>query len=219
MKHMADTAFSKVVYDKTRIPEWTNAVGEAIAAIGGGNIADAVSVIGVGKMQDGYIDLLSNTVDTTKDLMGATESALGAEKANNTSAILALQETSRIPLYQVRSALHKCIEDLANIWADMMYAYYPAERLFVSLNGGEPSAYAMDLSLLKNLLPSAKVDISEISRYSTSSAQNLLDKLLEKGHITPAEYLRRIPAGIIPEKDELIEALLQRETKGENVYE
>jgi hypothetical protein len=219
MKHMVDTAFSKVVYDKTRIPEWTNAVGEAIAAIGGGNISDAVSVIGVGKMQDGYIDLLSNTVDTTKDLMGATESALGAEKANNTSAILALQETSRIPLYQVRSALHKCIEDLANVWADMMYAYYPAERLFINLKDSEASAYTMDLSLLKNLLPSAKVDIAEISRYSSSSTQNLLDKLLEKGHITPAEYLKRIPAGLIPDKDELIEAVIQRETKGESNYE
>ena len=225
MKHMIDTAFSKVIYDKTRIPEWTNGVGEAIAAIGGGNISDAVSVLGVGKMQDGYIDLLNTTVDTTKDLMGATESALGAEKANNTSAILALQETSRIPLYQVRSALHQCIEDLANIWADMMYAYYPAERLFISIKDGEPTAYTMDLSVLKNLLPSAKVDIAEISRYNTSTAQIMLDKLLDKGHITPAEYLMRIPTGLIPEKDSLIESILQRanasntQTQGEDIYE
>ena len=33
MKHMTDTAFSKVVYDKTKIPEWTNRIGEAIAAV------------------------------------------------------------------------------------------------------------------------------------------------------------------------------------------
>ena len=35
MKHMIDTAFSKVIYDKTRIPEWTNEVGEAIGVAGG----------------------------------------------------------------------------------------------------------------------------------------------------------------------------------------
>ena len=34
MKHMTDTAFSKVIYDKTKIPEWSNEVGEAIAAVG-----------------------------------------------------------------------------------------------------------------------------------------------------------------------------------------
>ena len=211
MKHMIDTAFSKVIYDKTRIPEWSNGVGEAIAAIGGGNISDAVSVLGVGKLQDGYIELLNNTVDTTKDLMGATESALGDEKANNTSAILALQETSRIPLYQVRSALHQCIEDLANVWADMMCAYYPSERLLVSVRDGEAEAISTDFSVLKNVLLSAKVDISEIKRYSSSSTQSMLDKLLDSGHITPSEYLRRIPNGLVPERDELIAAMIQRE--------
>ena len=49
LKHMSNTAFSKVIYDKTRIPEWSNEVGEAIGAIGGGSMADAVSVVGVGK--------------------------------------------------------------------------------------------------------------------------------------------------------------------------
>ena len=83
---------------------------------------------------------------------------------------------------------------------------------------------SQDLSLLKSILPSAKVDIAEISRYSSSSAQNILDMLLEGGHITPAEYLARIPAGVIPEKDSLIEAIPQRGSekdvaKGESIYE
>ena len=211
MKHMADTAFSKVIYDKSRIPEWTNGIGEAIAAVGGGNISDAVSVLGVGQMQEQYIELINNTVDTTKDIMGATESALGDEKANNTSAILALQETSRIPLHQVRSALHKCIEDLANIWADMMCAYYPSERLLISEEKGETEAHSVDFSALRKGVLSARVDLSEITRYNASSAQSMLDKLLNGGYITPAEYLRRIPAGIIPERAELIEAIEQRE--------
>ncbi|MBO7376737.1 MAG: DUF4340 domain-containing protein, partial [Clostridia bacterium] len=33
MKHMTDTAFSKVIYDKTKIPEWSNEVGEASSAL------------------------------------------------------------------------------------------------------------------------------------------------------------------------------------------
>ena len=63
MKHMTDTAFSKVVYDKSRIPEWSNAVGEAIAAMGGGNVADAVSVVGVGKLEAGYLELIESVID------------------------------------------------------------------------------------------------------------------------------------------------------------
>ena len=129
MKHMSDTAFSKVVYDKSRIPEWSNEVGEAIAAMGGGNVADAVSVVGVGKLQDHYLELIDSVVENTKAMMGATESALGDEKANNTSAILTLQEASRIALKQVGSAFRRCIAELAAIWADMLCTYSHPERL------------------------------------------------------------------------------------------
>ena len=61
-----------MIYDKSRIPEWSNEVGEAIAAMGGGNLSDAVSVVGVGRMQEGYPELIENVIETTKSMMGAT---------------------------------------------------------------------------------------------------------------------------------------------------
>jgi hypothetical protein len=189
-------------------------VGEAIAAMGSGNISDAVSVVGVGKLQDGYLDLLQNTVDVTKDLMGATESALGAEQANNTSAILALQETSRVPLRQVRSSLHKCLEELANIWADMMCAYYPAERLLVTKEGNELQAIPVDLAFLRKAALCARVDLCETSRLNASSSQTVLDKLLSGAHISASEYISRLPAGLIPERDELLAKVKEREKSG-----
>ena len=207
MKHMIDTAFSKVIYDKSKIPEWSNAVGEAVAAVGGGNISDAVSVVGVGEMQSGYMELIQSAIEVTKDMMGATESALGNIEASNTSAILALQETSRIPLEQVRSAYYKCVEDMANIWADMMCAYYPDERLipYGTEDGG--NAEAIDMSLLKGGFLCARVDVAEISRYSAASAQSMLDKLLDNGCISPAAYVKRLPSGMLLNRQSLIEEL------------
>ncbi len=213
MKHMTDTAFSKVVYDKSKIPEWTNTVGEAIAAQGGGNIADAVSVVGVGEMQDNYIEFIDNIAENTKELSGATNSALGDERAQNTSAILALQETSRIPLQQIRSALNQCIEDLANIWVDMMCAYYPGNRLLTGETAGEPECYSVDFSLLKKAILCARVDVTEITRYSASTAQNMLDKLLDGGYITPSEYVRRLPCGLVFDREDLVNTLKQKEEK------
>ena len=213
MKHMMDTAFSKVIYDKSKIPEWTNTVGEAIAAMGGGNISDAVSVVGTGEMQEGYMELLGSALEVTKDLMGATESALGNLEANNTSAILALQETSRIPLEQIRSAYYKCVEDIANIWADMMCAYYPSERLipFDTENGGRSEQ--VDFSLLKSGFLSARVDVAEISRYSAASAQSMLDKLLDGGYISPASYVKRLPSGMLLNRQALVDELEAFESK------
>ncbi len=207
MKHMIDTAFSKVVYDKSKIPEWSNQVGEAIAALGGGNISDAVSVVGVGEMQSGYMELIDSAVTLTKEMMGATESALGNTDASNTSAILALQETSRIPLDQIRCAYYRCVEDMANIWADMMCAYYPSDRLLPYHTKEGVDAEAVDFGLLKKGFLSARIDVAEITRYSAIGAQNMLDKLLEGGYITPEAYVRRLPSGLICDRQALLEEL------------
>lgn len=215
MKHMTDTAFSKVIYDKSKIPEWTNEVGEAIAAYGGGNIADSVSVLGVGEMQSGYMELINSAVLLTKELMGATDSALGIVEANNTSAILALQETSRIPLEQIRSSYYRLIEELANVWADMMCAYYPSERLVPYYSRDKVLAKSIAFSLLKNHILSAEIDVCEVSRYSATSVQNMLDKLLEKGFISAEQYVKRLPIGASLDKDDLIDAIKQ--TKNEQV--
>lgn len=211
MKHMTDTAFSKIIYDKSKIPEWSNEVGEAIAAYGGGNVADSVSVVGVGKLQSGYMELIDSAVNLTKELMGATESALGNLEANNTSAILALQETSRLPLAQVRSAYYKCVTDLANVWADMMCAYYPSERLLPCYTKEGVVARGVEFSALKNDIICAEVEIGEISRFSAASAQSILDKLFDGGHISISEYVKRLPSGTFADREGFMESLKKSE--------
>lgn len=201
MKHMTDTAFSKIVYDKSRIPEWTNEVGEAIAVVGATNVSDAVSVVGVGDMQDNYLELIETAVATTKEMMGATETALGNIVPTNTSAILALKETSRMTLEQVTAAVSKCIEDIANIWADMMCAYYSNDRLVPC--GGE-LAGQIDFDSLRASLIRAKVEVGEATSYSASTALTILDKLLDGGYIGAKEYIEHLPEGFVLEKDMLI---------------
>ncbi len=205
MKHMQDTAFSKIIYDKSKIPEWSNEVGEAIAAYGGGNIADSVSVVGVGDMQSGYMELIESAVNLTKELMGATESALGNIEATNTSAILALQESSRIPLAQIRSSYYRCIEELANIWADMMCAYYPSERLIPCYTKDGIKAKNVEFSVLKNDILCAELEVTEVSRFSSASLQSILDKLLDGGHLGVTEYVKRLPSGMFLDKDDFIQ--------------
>lgn len=203
MKHMTDTAFSKVVYDKSRIPEWTNEVGGAIAAVGGG-LGDAVQVVGVGQMQSGYMELIQNAIDMTKEMAGATDTVLGTAQANNTSAILALQEASRTSLQQVSAAFAQCIEELAEIWADMLCAVCGAERALPYRENGEVKAQSLDLSLLHTGMLYASVEVGNLTQYSASGTQNTLEKLLEGGHITLRQYLEQLPEGILPMRDKLL---------------
>ncbi len=205
MKHMTDTAFSKVIYDKSRIPEWSNRVGEAVAVIGATNVSDAVSVVEGGAMQSGYLELIEMAIAATKELSGATETALGNIDPTNTSAILALKETSRVTLEQVTMALGACIEDLASVWADMMCAYYADERLVPYVDDGGTALAKTGLSALRGCLVRARVEVTDTARYSESAAISVLDKLLERGAITAAQYVTHLPGGVMAGKEQLAE--------------
>ncbi len=214
MKHMTDTAFSKVIYDKTKIPEWTNEVGEAIAAVGGGNVSDAVSVVGVGQMQDGYLELIARAIADTKEMMGATETALGDVDPTNTSAILAMQEAARIPLTQIRAAFRACLEELASIWADMLCAYFGDGYRLPVLIGGELFAEQAELSRLHDAFIRTHVEVGSIGEFSLSTTQGMLDRLLEGGYIGAADYLELLPAGLTLDREELIRRAREREAVG-----
>ena len=211
LKHMQSTAFSKVVYDKTRIPEWSNEVGEAIGAVGGGNMADAVSVVGVGQMQSNYLDLISDVIENTKGMMGATDSALGDERAHNTSAILTLQSAASVSLEHVRVHFCRCIGELAAIWADMLCTYCPGERMISVLEkNGEVGAQAFDYALLKNALINTSVHVGSLDRYSPASTVSTLNKLLDDGHLSVAEYIELLPMGMLVNREAILEKIKQK---------
>ena len=203
MKHMIDTAFSKVIYDKTRVPEWTNEVGQAIG-VAGGDLDGVASTIKPGEMDTRYIDVIDSVIRNTKDALGATETSLGEVNPTNTSAILALQEANSSTLDSVRSSLYCALEELAEIWVDFMCAYYADGRMLLSGDGG---AGSFDCRVIRNELIRARVDVGSSARYSKVSALNTLTTLLDNGHITLKQYLERIPDGVIPSREQLIQEL------------
>ncbi len=197
MKHMTDTAFSKVIYDKKLIPEWSNEVGEAIGVISGGDLQNAAKTLEVGRMEEGYLDLIRLTIDSTKEAAGATDTALGEALPNNTSAIIALQEASAIPLENIKGNVRRALEDLAQVLAERFVVCYPDGR--VPVGEGEKT-----LSQLTDGWVRARVDVSDLSRVGSSTVLSLLDRLLDGGHITLREYLDRLPAGLIPDKNTIV---------------
>lgn len=207
MKHMSDTAFSKIIYDKSRIPEWSNEVGEAIAAMGGGNVSDAVSVVGVGQMQEGYLELINNVIENTKSMMGATDAALGDEQASNTSAILALQEASYVTLTGINARLCRCIGELASIWSDMLCTYCPRERLIPYEDADGLHAEQIDYSILKNELIRATAQTAHIGHYTPAATVSILNTLLQAGHLDVRQYLKFLPVGSIANRERLLQEI------------
>ncbi len=204
MKHMMDTAFSKVIYDKKLIPEWTNEVGQAIGIVSGGNVEGAVTTVGVGQLQSEYLDVIRMTEERTRLLYGATDTAMGESIPQNNSALQAMREASLVPLERVKRNLYQCVEDLAIIWAEMMCEYYTDGRMVLYSDTDGTHTATFDFSCLKDALLLAKVEVGTASRYGHASLCTLLDRLLEGGHITFEEYLQRLPDGVLPDRKSLL---------------
>lgn len=211
MKHMMDTAFSKVVYDSTIIDNWSNKVGEAIAV--NGPVENVAKVLNAGQMQSGMLDVINLAIAHTKEFLGATDTALGNVEPTNTSAIIALQQASNIPLENIKRAFYQYVEDIGLIWLDFMFTYYDEKRLVCVRNGKKNTFKRFDVKKYSNILFGCRVDVGATSYWSEIASINTLDNLLNKGLITLKQYLERLPDNIIPRKKELIEENMKL-TKG-----
>lgn len=182
------------------IEEWSNRVGEAVAV--NGPVENVAKVLASGQMQSGMLDVINMAISSTKEFMGATDTALGETAPTNTSAILALQNASNMPLENIRRALYSFVEDIGMIWLDFMFAYYDGKRLVASPEG-EFKQFAF--KKYKDCLFACRVDVGASSYWSEIASLNTLDNLLSQGHITFLQYLKRLPENIIPAKQQLIE--------------
>ena len=223
MVSLMTTAYPKVVYDKTRIARWDSGVGKAIPVNGGdvSNVARAIDPATISPQVSQFIEL---AISLTKEFMGATDAALGDTRPDNTSAIIALQKASSVPIELTKQNFFQCLEDLGRIWLDQMRAYYgeryvdlppteqdKQEQMMMGLVPDEnPVPTLFDFGILENVPLSIKLDIGGSAYWSEIAQMNTLDNLLMNGQITVIDYLERVPNGYISNQQELIQSLRER---------
>ena len=201
MLSLTTTAFPKVVYDKTKLAKWDSRVGQAIG-INGGNMNEVAKIMDPATISPQVGQFIEMAISQTKELMGATDAALGNVRPENTSAILALQKSSSVPMEMVKQDLYKAIEDLGRIWMDQMTAYYGQRWVQVD---EEPMLF--DFGQLRQVPLSLKLDVGGSAYWSEIAQLQTLDNLLTAGHIDIIEYLKRLPNGYISDQEELIRTL------------
>lgn len=217
MISLMTTAYPKIVYDKTRISKWDSRVGAAVGVNGGdiGSVAKAIDPATVSPQISQFIEL---AISLTKEFMGATDAALGDTRPDNTSAIIALQKASGVPMELTKQNLFQCVEDLGNIWIDMMRNCY-GER-YVELPPTEqeqamgipptPAPVLFDFGILASVPLSLKLDVGGSAYWSEIAQMNTLDNLLMQKQIDVIDYLERVPDGYISNKQELIATIRKR---------
>jgi len=216
MKHMMDVSFSKVMYNSNLIDEWTGEIGEAVAV--NGPVENAALRMEPGSMQAGFLEVINMTMNVTKDLMGATDVALGNVRPDNTSAIIALQQQSNLPLELQKKALYAMVERLGMIWLDFIFHYYGSDRIVLFREKGELLGGVIPLSELKDIIFSCNTQAGASSYWSELAQVSTLDRLLTSGNIRFSQYLERLPDGYIGKKDELLDEVRKSEQQGKEGF-
>jgi len=127
MRHQQMMGFPKILFNGDYMSQWDSTVGQAIAVRNlpdGANLSSAYSVVQPADMSTQIMSCIDAAVQMTKECLGATDAQLGSVNPENTSALIALQSSSQVPLENPQACKYEWVEDCGRILLDMMGTYY-----------------------------------------------------------------------------------------------
>lgn len=207
--HLMMTAFPPAVYDADKLKGWNNKVGSAFAVTGlnGRSLKDIATYLEPANMSDYIVKTIDLAMQYTKECLGVSDASLGQIDPKNTSAIIAVQKSTAVPLENIKDNLYNLVEQLVLNIIDMMSAKYGPRPVVVTNPDGTRQVVQFDFSELKNMDLKTSIDIGDSTYYSSIAVEQTLDNLLTNGFIEFIDYLERMPNQRIPKKAELISKL------------
>lgn len=187
--------------------EITNDPGQIIKVFGDAEeIKSAVSYVEPPCFTDAYQTTVNQLINNTLAQSGATEAALGDVDAKNTSAIVELKEAATAQLTTLKHNFYHFVEEIALIWAEFFVNLYGKRCLKVSDENGV-WYFPFDSTKYRDILFSVSVTAGEKLGRGEAETVDVLNRLLDREAISPSQYLRRLPKGVMPDAERLAEEL------------
>lgn len=143
---------------------------------------------------------LDKFVTLTRDLMGASDAALGNVNPQNTSAIIATQKATAIPLELVKQSYHQFVEDFVRICIDQMRVFYGLRTVLVDDDASAEQEVPYDFANLEQYALQLNVDVGQAAYWSEVTATTSLGNMMQQGLIDPVTYVQNLPDTAIPNK-------------------
>ena len=197
------SAYPKVVYDKTKLSNWSAKVGAAIGV--NGSVDGVAKIIDPAQISPQIYQFIETAISYTQKFLGASDVALGDTRPDNTSAIIALQRAAATPMELTKQNLLDSVVMLGDIYKAFMAEYYG--NRYVEIEGPDEIGKVLvsfDFSMLNTIPCSVDIDAGASSYWSEIANMQTLDNLLMQGKIPTSEYLRRLPNGQLSDRESLI---------------
>ena len=240
MVYMTNMGFPRIFYDQNKIAKLTNDVTKATAMPQMDMMGKVIDAVKAPDFSNQIIQLVNSTISYTKDFMGASDAALGnVSNPNNTSAIIAVQQASTVPLEIQRLEFYNFFEGIVRSVIDIMAVSYGTRIVHITESQaktlglvetdmmgnvavdeyGNPryrTTTSMDFDQMRNFNYSLNVDIGQSTYWNETTQVQTLDNLFDKGIITDATiYLEGIPDKYVPNKAKIIEALKSQQAQAQ----
>lgn len=218
------TAYAKVVYDSTRLPQgYKESPGQAIKVTGGvQSIKDAIMYLDGAQINQSVVNLIDNLIQLTRDNMGVNDATMGDVAPNNASAIIALQQQDSLPLQLHQQEFYSFVEQQVRNIIDMMRAFYGSRMVRIEVpadpvTGTAEQEILYDFSQLADENMRVRVDVGASSYWSEQMQVQTLNNIFTSGIMNDpaafALFLEVMPDKYIPKKAKLqayAESLLQQ---------
>lgn len=213
-------AYPRMAYDATAVtnPEDLDKVGAPIAVQGGSaqSINQMISYLNPANIASDALQLSNDLLQTTKDLAGASDYALGninPEQASGT-AIIAVRDQSQVPLNEQVARYKQFVEDVSLLWIDL-WIVFNSDGITFEYEDEQGMKIEVSLSQddLEGLRPTVMIDVSPDNQWTKLAEQQSLDTLLQLGQITLDEYVECTPENSSVPKGKLMQVLKKRQVQ------
>lgn len=174
-------------------PQAVNTVG-GIIKTSDQTVDDVRKIVGIippAQMSPDVVKLQEDLINVSRELAGAGDTATGQVNPEDASgrAILAVQQASQSPITEQKENFKNLIEDFALITIDYLTVYsvdgVKLEDKVTDENGEETiQIYNMPQSVLQELKPFVKVDVTPKSVYDKFAQEQTIENLLIQGYFT-----------------------------------
>jgi hypothetical protein len=211
-KYQRDFAFRKYVYDQSMFPNgWSNKMG-AIAVNGDPRMA-AIDLTPATDLPNSVFTMVDSLMGNSREMMGASDASLGNVNPDNTSAIIAVQNATAMPLEMKKRGFQQMVEKDIRSMLDIITVHYGVREILVADEMGNEQLVMFDWSSLRDRLLKLSVDVGDANYWDPNTQATMLERLLGAGIITdPVMFLDHMPEGLLVDKQRLIAELKEAQS-------
>lgn len=189
----------------------TNEPGQIIKVFGSNeDVAGAVKYVTPPSFAENFDASIESLINNTLTHSGANEVALGDSRADNATALMEMRSAALMPLNIIKNRYYAFVEEVSRIWADFWVTYYGMRK--IKLKDQNKIRYMpFDGQRYRDLIINTKVEVGAGTAYSEQETVSALLTLYEKDAINRKQLIERLPAGIVPDKNGLLNDNVQEE--------